>query len=408
MRHASIASRRRSPAAAPRCSIAPPTGRIIAPSSPSRPTASASSAPRPRSPQPPLPRSTSPRTPACTRASARSTCCRSCRSARRRWTTRSPSPTPSAARSPRRCGVPVFLYEAAARSAERRPLEAVRRGGLAGLAARLREPAWQPDYGPAALHPTAGAMAIGARGPLVAWNLVLDRADLPLARHIARTIRTSGGGLPCLKALGLAARAHRPGAGVDEPDRLPHDVDGRRLPCGRRGGAARRRSDRGQRDHRPRAARRARRSRERGARARGASSRRRCSKIGSPRAACRRVGPAEVRHVSAESLPLRLGPHAGRSRSSRSPSAACCSTAARLRSSRRPTVQPGRRRDGVLGALWLFAAGCIYAANQQWIGRARGEHAERCRASACSSRSPILPARSWSAADLNGLVAGPW
>jgi glutamate formiminotransferase len=100
--------------------------------------------------------------------------------------------------------IPVFLYEAAARSAERRPLEAVRRGGLDGLAARLREPAWQPDYGPTALHPTAGAIAIGARGPLVAWNLILHRADLPLARHIARTIRTSGGGLPCLKALGLA------------------------------------------------------------------------------------------------------------------------------------------------------------------------------------------------------------
>ena len=100
--------------------------------------------------------------------------------------------------------LPVFLYEAAARSADRRPLEAVRRGGLHGLAARLREPAWQPDYGPAALHPTAGAMAVGARGALVAWNLVLDRPDLPLARHIARTVRTSGGGLPCLKALGLA------------------------------------------------------------------------------------------------------------------------------------------------------------------------------------------------------------
>jgi glutamate formiminotransferase len=100
--------------------------------------------------------------------------------------------------------VPVFLYEAAARSAERRPLEAVRRGGLDGLAARLQTPAWQPDYGPATLHPTAGAVAIGARGPLVAWNLTLDRADLALARHIARTIRTSGGGFPCLKALGLA------------------------------------------------------------------------------------------------------------------------------------------------------------------------------------------------------------
>ncbi|MEO5821126.1 MAG: glutamate formimidoyltransferase [Vicinamibacteraceae bacterium] len=101
-------------------------------------------------------------------------------------------------------GIPVFLYEAAARSPVRQPLEAVRRGGLAGLAARLCDPAWQPDYGPATLHPTAGAMAIGARGPLVAWNLVLDRADLPLAQHIARTVRASGGGLTHLKALGLA------------------------------------------------------------------------------------------------------------------------------------------------------------------------------------------------------------
>ena len=100
--------------------------------------------------------------------------------------------------------IPVFLYEAAARTAARRPLEAVRRGGLAGVAARLADPAWQPDYGPTTLHPTAGAMAIGARGPLVAWNLVLDRPDLALARHIARTIRASSGGLPNLKALGLA------------------------------------------------------------------------------------------------------------------------------------------------------------------------------------------------------------
>ena len=99
--------------------------------------------------------------------------------------------------------IPVFLYEAASRPPHRRSLEAIRRGGLAGLSTRLAEPAWQPDYGPARLHPTAGAIAVGARGPLVAWNLVLDRPDLPLARRIARTIRTSNGGLPCLKALGL-------------------------------------------------------------------------------------------------------------------------------------------------------------------------------------------------------------
>jgi glutamate formiminotransferase len=100
-------------------------------------------------------------------------------------------------------GVPVFLYEAASRPPHRRSLEAIRRGGLDGLRARLDEPAWTPDYGPRALHPTAGAIAVGARGPLVAWNLVLDRPDLALARRIARTIRTSNGGLPCLKALGL-------------------------------------------------------------------------------------------------------------------------------------------------------------------------------------------------------------
>jgi len=100
-------------------------------------------------------------------------------------------------------GVPVLLYEAASRPPHRRSLEAIRRGGLGGLAARLHEPAWTPDYGPKTLHPTAGAIAVGARGPLVAWNLVLDRPDLQLARRIARRIRTSNGGLPCLKALGL-------------------------------------------------------------------------------------------------------------------------------------------------------------------------------------------------------------
>jgi len=99
--------------------------------------------------------------------------------------------------------VPVFLYEAASRPPHRRSLEAIRRGGLEGLSARLDEPGWAPDYGPRTLHPTAGAIAVGARGPLVAWNLVLDRPDLALARRIARAIRTSNGGLPCLKALGL-------------------------------------------------------------------------------------------------------------------------------------------------------------------------------------------------------------
>lgn len=101
-------------------------------------------------------------------------------------------------------GLPVLFYEAASRPPHRRSLEAIRRGGLDGLAARLHEPAWRPDHGPSAMHPTAGAIAVGARGPLVAWNLVLDRPEPALARRIARIIRTSNGGLPCLKALGLA------------------------------------------------------------------------------------------------------------------------------------------------------------------------------------------------------------
>lgn len=103
-----------------------------------------------------------------------------------------------------RFGLPVFLYEEAARRPERRNLAAVRRGGLAGLGLRLGDPAWAPDFGPPRLHPTAGATVIGARGVLVAFNAVLATADLAAAREIARAIRESSGGLPALKAIGVA------------------------------------------------------------------------------------------------------------------------------------------------------------------------------------------------------------
>jgi glutamate formiminotransferase len=89
-------------------------------------------------------------------------------------------------------GVPVFFYEAAASSAERAPLEAIRRGNLL------------PDLGGPTLHPTAGACVIGARKVLIAFNIVLNTADVAIAKSIARKIRASSGGLPCVKALGLS------------------------------------------------------------------------------------------------------------------------------------------------------------------------------------------------------------
>jgi glutamate formiminotransferase / formiminotetrahydrofolate cyclodeaminase len=107
------------------------------------------------------------------------------------------------ARLARELGLAVFLYEHAAQRPFRRALEDIRRGGLDGLRTRLQDPAWHPDYGPARLHPTAGAVCVGARGALVAWNLHLESRDLSIARDIARHIRASAGGLPHVKALGF-------------------------------------------------------------------------------------------------------------------------------------------------------------------------------------------------------------
>ena len=102
-----------------------------------------------------------------------------------------------------RLHVPVLLYEAAAPAPGRRRLEHVRRGQFEGLATKLRQPGWRPDYGPPQPHPSAGAVAIGARGPLVAFNVDLASDDLDAARRIARTVRASGGGLPHVKAIGV-------------------------------------------------------------------------------------------------------------------------------------------------------------------------------------------------------------
>lgn len=104
--------------------------------------------------------------------------------------------------------IPVYLYEAAARKPERTNLEDVRRGQFEGLRdAILKDPSRAPDYGPRALHATAGAMAVGARMPLVAFNVNLKSDDLSIAKAIAKKIRTSSGGLPKVKALGVMLSA---------------------------------------------------------------------------------------------------------------------------------------------------------------------------------------------------------
>jgi len=104
--------------------------------------------------------------------------------------------------------IPVYLYESAAKKPERVNLEDVRRGEFEGLRdAILTDESRNPDYGPPKLHPTAGAVAVGARMPLVAFNVNLKSNDIGIAKAIAKKIRTSSGGFPKVKALGLMLAA---------------------------------------------------------------------------------------------------------------------------------------------------------------------------------------------------------
>lgn len=99
--------------------------------------------------------------------------------------------------------VPIYLYEEAARRSERRNLENIRRGGFEGLAAKMATPGWEPDYGPATPHPTAGASVVGARMPLIAYNINLATDRLDVARKIAASVRHSSGGFRYVKAMGV-------------------------------------------------------------------------------------------------------------------------------------------------------------------------------------------------------------
>jgi glutamate formiminotransferase len=100
-------------------------------------------------------------------------------------------------------GFPVFLYGSAATASHRRALPDLRRGGYEGVTSRLEDPLWKPDYGPQTLDPHRGAVAVGARPFLVAFNAYLDTDDLEVAQAVARRIRESGGGLPAVRALGF-------------------------------------------------------------------------------------------------------------------------------------------------------------------------------------------------------------
>ncbi len=100
--------------------------------------------------------------------------------------------------------IPVYLYEQSARVEARRDLAYVRKGEFEGIREAIRQdPARKPDYGPCEVHPSAGATAVGARFPLVAYNVYLDTSDLKVAQAAAKAVRYSSGGLRYVKALGF-------------------------------------------------------------------------------------------------------------------------------------------------------------------------------------------------------------
>jgi glutamate formiminotransferase len=102
-----------------------------------------------------------------------------------------------------RFGVPVYLYEEAAADLSRRNLEDIRRGEFEGLGAKMATAGWAPDFGPSTPHPRAGATVIGARMPLIAYNINLATDRINVAKKIAAAVRQSSGGLRFVKAMGV-------------------------------------------------------------------------------------------------------------------------------------------------------------------------------------------------------------
>lgn len=102
-----------------------------------------------------------------------------------------------------RYGLPVFLYEKAASAPHRENLATIRKGEFEGLKEKMTLPEWKPDFGPGQPHPTAGGVVIGARMPLVAYNVNLNTNKLEIADAIAKKVRFLGGGLRFCKAMGV-------------------------------------------------------------------------------------------------------------------------------------------------------------------------------------------------------------
>ncbi|MCL2057564.1 MAG: glutamate formimidoyltransferase [Oscillospiraceae bacterium] len=100
-------------------------------------------------------------------------------------------------------GIPCFLYGESCTREERRDLASVRRGGFEGMPHKLLQEEWAPDFGGRAIHPTAGVTAVGARKPLVAFNVNLGTPDVRAAKSIAKAIRGSSGGFAHCKAIGV-------------------------------------------------------------------------------------------------------------------------------------------------------------------------------------------------------------
>jgi len=102
--------------------------------------------------------------------------------------------------------LPVFLYEASTDDTARNDLANIRKGQFEGMSEKIKSPAWKPDFGEAQIHPTAGVVAIGARMPLIAFNVNLDTDNIEVANAIAKAVRHISGGLRYCKAIGIALK----------------------------------------------------------------------------------------------------------------------------------------------------------------------------------------------------------
>lgn len=99
--------------------------------------------------------------------------------------------------------LPIFLYEKSATSPDRENLANIRKGEFEGMFEKIKQPEWKPDFGPQEVHPTAGVTAVGARMPLVAFNVNLGTNNIEIANKIARNVRFLNGGLRYCKAIGV-------------------------------------------------------------------------------------------------------------------------------------------------------------------------------------------------------------